>query len=98
MPLLNLRHCQAKFLADFDLLMVIPDGVPFEVSLEHRDLDRVLLLFATIASEEVVEVFLLDSESSHLKVQYRLGADPSLLHFLRSAFFKGRVQTRGIKC
>ena len=76
--------------------------VSFEVALEYLNLDRVLLLLVTIASFEVFEVLLFDSESSHLKVDNILGADSLLDYFRRSSFGRpahstGRVESLNLK-
>ena len=67
-PLLHLPHCQAKVFTDFDFRGVVPNRTYFEVSQEILELERVLLLFATLAILQVVEVSLLDPESTHLKI------------------------------
>ena len=83
-PLLNLSHRHAEFFTDFYFCRIVPMRVSFEVALEHLNLNGVLLLLVTIASFQVLEVLLLDSESSHLKVNDILGADSLLRDFRRS--------------
>ena len=101
-PLLNLSHRHAEFFADFYFCSIVPMRVSFEVALEHLNLDRVLLLFVTIASFQVFEVLLLDSESSHLKVDNILGADSLRRDFRRSclgssAHSDGRLESFDLK-
>ena len=72
-PLLDLPHCQAKVFADFYFGSVVPYRAYFEHSQEVLDLVRVLLVLAALAILQVVEVFLLDSESRHLEVHLRFG-------------------------
>ena len=101
-PLLDLSHRHAKFFADFYFCSIVPMRVSFEVALEHLNLNGVLLLLVTIASFQVLKVLLLDSESSHLKVDDILGADSLLRDFRRSclgssAHSDGRFESLDLK-
>ena len=81
-PLLDLPHRQAKVFADFDFRRIIPYRAYFELSEEILDLVRVLLVLAALAILQVVEVFLFDSESSHLKVHLGFSTKQFPLHLL----------------